>query len=114
MRSSGPHSALGSARLSVLPPATPERAQRSAPLRVPAGNGRGPNNSAYAQMSLQQQYDVMYGDHRARNQVPGFGPPPGAPAYGGAGYGPPRDKSAAAGLRPTGGYNQPPPGYRPY
>jgi hypothetical protein len=63
----------------------------------------GASNSAYAQMSLQQQYDVMYGECMAAhgNQVPGFAPPPGAPRYSGPGYGPPP------------GYYQPPPGYPP-
>jgi hypothetical protein len=63
----------------------------------------GASNSAYAQMSLQQQFDIIYGECMMAhgNRVPGFAPPPGAPPYGGPGYGPPP------------GY-APPPGYRPY
>jgi hypothetical protein len=57
-------------------------------------------------MSLQQQFDVMYGECMMAhgNQVPGFAPPPGAPPFagGGPGYGPPP------------GYAPPPPPYRPY
>ena len=70
------------------------------------GTVAGANNSAYAQMSLQQQYDVMYGGcMRAHgNQVPGFGPPPGAPPYAGRRLRPAAGiQSAAAGLRPTAG-----------
>jgi type IV secretory pathway TrbL component len=69
-----------------------------------AGTVYGAGGSAYAQMSLQQQYDVMYGEcMQARgNQVPGFAPPPGAPPYAAPGYGPPP------------GYASPPPPYRPY
>ncbi len=64
----------------------------------------GANNSAYAQMSLQQQFDTIYGECMMAhgNQVPGFAPPPGAPPYGGPGYGPPQ------------GYGPPPGYYRPY
>jgi len=67
------------------------------------GTVAGASNSAYAQMSLQQQYDIMYGECMMAhgNQVPSFAPPPGAPPYSGPGYGPP----------PSYG---PPPGYRPY
>jgi hypothetical protein len=53
------------------------------------GTVAGASNSAYAQMSLQQQFDVIYGQCMAAhgNQVPGFAPPPGAPPY--PGYYPP-------------------------
>ena len=71
-----------------------------------AGTVFGASGSAYAQMSLQQQFDVMYGECMIAhgNQVPGFAPPPGAPPFGGGGpgYGPPP------------GYAPPPPPYRPY
>jgi outer membrane lipoprotein SlyB len=45
----------------------------------------GAANSGFAQMSLQQQYDVLYGQcmYAHGNQVPGFSPPPGAPPYPG-------------------------------
>ena len=57
----------------------------------------GAANSGFAQMSLQQQYDVLYGQcmYAQGNQVPGLsGPPPGMPPpYAGipgpAPYGPP-------------------------
>lgn len=69
------------------------------------GTAYGATGSTYAQMSLQQQYDVMYGECMMAhgNQVPGFAPPPGAPPYAGSGYAPPP------------GYGPPPaPYYRPY
>jgi hypothetical protein len=70
----------------------------------------GAGNSSFAQMSLQQQYDVMYGEcmQAHGNRVPGFAPPPGAPPYSGTGYGAP---SGPSGYGPPPGYNQPPPGY---
>jgi hypothetical protein len=77
------------------------------------GTVAGAGGASYAQMSLQQQYDVVYGEcMMARgNRVPGFAPPPGAPPYGGPGYGPP------PGAPPYGGpgYGPPPgsPGYGP-
>src|SRR6202022_355803 len=45
----------------------------------------GAGGAGYAQMSLQQQYDVVYGQCMAAqgNQVPGFSPPPGTPPYAG-------------------------------
>lgn len=56
----------------------------------------GAANSGFAQMSLQQQYDVLYGQcmYAHGNQVPGFSPPgappylggPGPAAYGGGPY----------------------------
>ena len=74
---------------------------RGAAIGAASGAGLGTvvgaSNSAYAQMSLQQQYDVIYGECMMAhgNQVPGFAPPPGAPPYGGPGYAP------AARLRPA-------------
>jgi hypothetical protein len=59
------------------------------------GTAVGAGGSGFAQMSLQQQFDVMYGQcmYAHGNQVPGFSPPPGTPPYaGGPGptsYGPP-------------------------
>jgi hypothetical protein len=55
----------------------------------------GAGGSGFAQMSLQQQFDIMYGQcmYAHGNQMPGFSPPPGTPPYsGGPGpspYGPP-------------------------
>jgi outer membrane lipoprotein SlyB len=45
----------------------------------------GASGAGFAQMSLQQEYDVMYGQCMAAqgNQVPGFSPPPGTPPYAG-------------------------------
>jgi hypothetical protein len=66
---------------------------RGAAIGAASGAGLGTvvgaSGSAYAQMSLQQQYDVVYGEcMTARgNRVPSFAPPPGAPPY--PGYGPP-------------------------
>ena len=64
------------------------------------GTVAGASGSGYAQMSLQQQYDVMYAQCMSAhgNNVPGFSPPPGAPPYG------------APGQSPYAG----PPGYPPY
>jgi hypothetical protein len=62
----------------------------------------------YAQMSLQQQYDVLYGQCMAAhgNSVPGFSPPPGTPPYQGGPTSPP----PGPGLYP-GQPAPPPPGY---
>jgi outer membrane lipoprotein SlyB len=45
----------------------------------------GAGGSGFAQMSLQQQFDVMYGQcmYAHGNQVPGFSPAPGPPPYSG-------------------------------
>ena len=67
----------------------------------------GASGSSYAQMSVQQQYDILYGQCMAAhgNSVPGFSPPPDAPRYpGGAGPGPQPYPGAPA---------PPPPGYGP-
>src|SRR6266478_6880469 len=61
------------------------------------GTAVGAGGSGFAQLSLQQQYDALYGQCMAAqgNQLPGFSPPPGIPPYAGApgpgpyGYGPP-------------------------
>src|SRR5271166_6271137 len=61
------------------------------------GTALGASEAGFAQMSLQQQYDVLYGQCMAAHgdQVAGFSPPPGtppypgAPAYGPSSYGPP-------------------------
>jgi outer membrane lipoprotein SlyB len=59
------------------------------------GTAVGAGGSGFAQMSLQQQFDVMYGQcmYAHGNQVPGFSPPPGTPPYAGgpgpASYRPP-------------------------
>jgi outer membrane lipoprotein SlyB len=55
----------------------------------------GAGGSGFAQMSLQQQFDIMYGQcmFAHGNQVPGFSPPAGTPPDSGApgpsSYGPP-------------------------
>jgi outer membrane lipoprotein SlyB len=61
------------------------------------GTAVGAGGSSYAQMSVQQQYDILYGQCMVAhgNQVPGFSPPPDAPRY-------------------PGGPMPPPPGARPY
>ena len=50
------------------------------------GTAVGASGSGFAQMSLQQQFDIMYGQcmYAHGNQVPGFSPPPGTPPYSGA------------------------------
>lgn len=50
------------------------------------GTAVGAGGAGFAQMSLQQQFDIMYGQcmYAHGNQVPGFSPPPGTPAYSGA------------------------------
>jgi len=79
------------------------------------GTVAGASTSGFAQMSLQQQYDVMYAQCMAAhgNSVPGLSPPgapygaPGRPPYAGP-PGPPPYGSAPYGP----GYpGAPPPGY---
>jgi hypothetical protein len=55
------------------------------------GTAVGAGGAGFAQLSLQQQYDVMYGQCMAAqgNQVPGFSPPPGTPPYAGTPRTPP-------------------------
>src|SRR5919108_6618 len=50
-----------------------------------AGTLWGASQSGFAQMTIQQQYDVMYGGCMAAhgNSVPGLSPPPGSPSYSG-------------------------------
>jgi hypothetical protein len=55
------------------------------------GTALGASQAGVAQTSLQQQYDVLYGQcmYAHGDQVPGFSPPPGTPPYpGGPGPGP--------------------------
>jgi hypothetical protein len=89
------------------------------------GTVAGASGSSFAQMSLQQQYDVMYAQCMTAhgNSVPGLSPPPGAPPYGPPGRqpyaGPPGPPSYGPGGYPEGypgGYPEgypgaPPPGY---
>jgi hypothetical protein len=66
----------------------------------------GAGGSGFAQMSLQQQFDIMYGQcmYAHGNRVPGLSQPPGTPPYsGGPGpspYGPPPDASSPYGPPP--------------
>jgi uncharacterized protein YcfJ len=71
------------------------------------GTAAGASGAGFAQMSLQQQYDLAYAECMSAhgNRVPGFRPPPGGPGYGGPPsapppYGPP-------------GPPPPPPGWTP-
>jgi hypothetical protein len=89
------------------------------------GTALGANQAGFAQMSLQQQYDVMYAECMSAHghSVPGLSGPPGAPPYGGppgrppyAGppgpspyYGPPGASPYGSGSYPGG--PMPPPGY---
>ena len=74
---------------------------RGAAIGAASGAGLGTvvgaSSSSFAQMSVQQQYDIMYGQCMAAhgNSVPGFSPPPDAPRY-------------------PGGPTPPPPGYQSY
>jgi len=76
------------------------------------GTLAGASGSAYAQMSLQQQYDVMYAQCMAAHghSVPGLSPPPygasGRPPYPGPPGPPPYGPSPY-----PGGPGAPPPGY---
>ena len=49
------------------------------------GTALGATQANFAQMSLQQQFDVIYGQcmYAHGNQVPGIAPPPGTPPYPG-------------------------------
>ena len=55
------------------------------------GTALGASRSSFAQMSVQQQYDSLYGQcmYAHGNLVPGFSPPPDAPRYPGGGAPPP-------------------------
>jgi hypothetical protein len=88
------------------------------------GTALGAGQSGYAQMSLQQQYDITYGECMSAHghSVPGLSPPPGAPPYGAPGRqpyaGPPGPPPYSPGGY-SGGYPgaypgapvPPPPGY---
>ena len=80
-----------------------------------AGTALGAGGSGFAQMSLQQQFDVMYGQcmNAHGNQVPGF-QPPGTPPYSGApgpaSYRPP-PYPGGPGLSPYGPSPYGPPSY---
>jgi hypothetical protein len=71
----------------------------------------GAGSAGYAQMSLQQQYDIMYGQcmYAHGNQVPGFSPPPGAPPYSSPPRSPPYGPPGYPGY--PGAPGPPPPGY---
>jgi outer membrane lipoprotein SlyB len=70
------------------------------------GTAVGAGGSGFAQLSLQQQFDLMYGQcmYAHGNQVPGFSPPPGTPPYPGqpgqSAYGPPPYGSSPYGPPP--------------
>jgi uncharacterized protein YcfJ len=55
------------------------------------GSAVGAGGTNFAQMSVQQQYDIVYGQCMAArgNQVPAFSPPPDAPRYPGGPVPPP-------------------------
>ena len=65
------------------------------------GTAAGASGAGYAQMSIQQQYDLAYAQcmYAHGNTVPGFSPPPGGPPPGAYGEGGP----------PPGPYGGPPP-----
>jgi len=70
----------------------------------------GAGNSSFAQMSVQQQYDILYGQCMAAhgNSVAALSTPPGTPPYQGGSMVPP---SYQGGSMPPPGYS--PPGYYP-
>jgi outer membrane lipoprotein SlyB len=72
------------------------------------GTVAGASGSGFAQMSVQQQYDILYGQCMAAhgNSVPGFSAPPGTPPYQAGPMPPP----PAPGYYP-GAPVPPPPGY---
>jgi hypothetical protein len=55
------------------------------------GTAAGASGAGFAQMTLQQQYDLAYAQCMSAhgNRVPGFGPPPPGGPYGGPPPGPP-------------------------
>ena len=77
------------------------------------GTAVGAGGAGYAQLSLQQQYDVVYGQCMAAqgNEVPGFSPPPATPPYAGT----PGPSPYAPGQSPYGPGPSPyAPGQSPY
>jgi hypothetical protein len=84
------------------------------------GTVAGASGSGYAQMSLQQQYDVMYAQCMSAHgdTVPSFGPPPGAQPYAAPGqspyYGGPYGGPAGGGSAYGGPAGPPPYGAGPY
>ena len=85
------------------------------------GTALGANQSGYAQMSLQQQYDVMYSQCMAAhgNSVPGLSPPSGPPPYGRGqtspyGAGPPPSYGGGPTYPPSGPGSYPYSGSYPY
>ena len=85
-----------------------------------AGTALGASQAGFAQMSLQQQFDVMYGQcmYSYGNQVPGFSAPPGVSPYsGGSGRSPHGPSSYSGGPGPSpypGGSGPSPDGPSPY
>ena len=62
----------------------------------------GAGNSSFAQMSVQQQYDILYGQCMAAhgNSVGGLSAPPGPPPYQGGSVGPPPYRGGSVGPSP--------------
>lgn len=79
------------------------------------GTVAGASGAGFAQLSFQQQFDILYGQCMAAhgNSVPGFSLPPGTPPYqGGPGVPPPPPRGGpGAPVPPPPGYFPPPPGY---
>lgn len=73
----------------------------------------GAGGYSYAQMSVQQQYDISYGQCMVAhgNQVPGFSPPPDAPRYPGGPMPPPGPQPYYGPPGYPGAPVPPPPGY---
>jgi outer membrane lipoprotein SlyB len=79
------------------------------------GTVAGASGSSFAQMSAQQQFDIMYAQCMAAhgNSVPGLSAPPDTPPYQGGPMGPPPGSMPPSGSMPPPG-PMPPPGYGPY
>jgi outer membrane lipoprotein SlyB len=89
---------------------------RAAGIGAASGAGLGTlvgaGNSSFAQMSVQQQYDILYGQCMAAhgNSVAALSAPPGTPPYQGGSMGPPPYQGGSMGPPPG---SMPPPGYYP-
>jgi len=102
---------------------------RAAGIGAASGAGLGTlvgaGNSGFAQMSVQQQYDILYGQCMAGhgNSVPALSAPPGTPPYQGGSMGPPPYQGGSivppsyqgGSMVPPSyqGGSMPPPGYSP-
>jgi hypothetical protein len=75
------------------------------------GTAAGASGAGYAQMSVQQHYDLAYAQcmYAHGNTVPGFSPPPGGPPPGAYGEGGPPPYGPPGPPPPPPGWTPPPP-----